>query len=87
MQKYYKNFSCMYIFYVLPLPIFAIFTIFVRFFDQTIIIININRTTMSKKNSNVLAIAIMFFLFAMISFVTGLQNPMGVIVKSPVRCY
>ena len=32
---------------------------------------------MSKKNSNVLAIAIMFFLFAMISFVTGLQNPMG----------
>ncbi len=34
----------------------------------------------SKKN--VLAIAIMFFLFAMISFVTGLQNPMGVIVKS-----
>lgn len=37
---------------------------------------------MAKKNSNVLAIAIMFFLFAMISFVTGLQNPMGVIVKS-----
>lgn len=37
---------------------------------------------MSQKNSNVLAIAIMFFLFAMISFVTGLQNPMGVIVKS-----
>ncbi|MCD8312717.1 MAG: MFS transporter, partial [Bacteroidales bacterium] len=35
-----------------------------------------------KKNSNVLAIAIMFFLFAMISFVTGLQNPMGVIVKA-----
>lgn len=35
-----------------------------------------------KKKSNVLAIAIMFFLFAMISFVTGLQNPMGVIVKS-----
>lgn len=37
---------------------------------------------MAKKNGNVLAIAIMFFLFAMISFVTGLQNPMGVIVKS-----
>ena len=36
---------------------------------------------MSKKNSNVLAIAIMFFLFGMISFVTGLQNPMGIIVK------
>ena len=37
---------------------------------------------MNKKKSNVLAIAIMFFLFAMISFVTGLQNPMGVIVKT-----
>jgi FHS family L-fucose permease-like MFS transporter len=37
---------------------------------------------MAKKNSNVLAIVIMFFLFAMISFVTGLQNPFGVIVKS-----
>ena len=38
---------------------------------------------MNKKgNSNVLAIAIMFFLFAMISFVTGLQNPMGVIAKA-----
>lgn len=37
---------------------------------------------MSNKKSNVLAIGIMFFLFAMISFVTGLQNPMGVIAKS-----
>ena len=47
------------------------------------IIININHLkTMSKKNSNILAIGIMFFLFAMISFVTGLQNPMGIIVKS-----
>lgn len=36
---------------------------------------------MNKKKSNILAIGIMFFLFAMISFVTGLQNPMGVIVK------
>lgn len=35
-----------------------------------------------KKNGNVLAIVIMFFLFAMISFVTGLQNPMGIIVKA-----
>jgi len=35
-----------------------------------------------KKNSNILAIAIMFFLFMMISFVTGLQNPFGVIVKN-----
>ena len=37
---------------------------------------------MAKKNSNVLAIGIMFFLFFMISFVTGLQNPMGVIAKA-----
>ena len=37
---------------------------------------------MSKKNGNILAIGICFFLFAMISFVTGLQNPMGVIVKT-----
>ena len=37
---------------------------------------------MSKKNGNVFAVAIMFFLFGMISFVTGLQNPMGVIVKA-----
>ena len=34
----------------------------------------------SKKN--VLAIAIMFALFFMIAFVTGIQNPLGVIVKS-----
>lgn len=37
---------------------------------------------MSQKKGNVFAIAIMFFLFGMISFVTGLQNPMGVIVKA-----
>ena len=36
---------------------------------------------MNKKKGNVLAIAIMFFLFAMIAFVTGLQNPFGVVVK------
>ena len=35
-----------------------------------------------NKKSNVFAIGIMFFLFAMISFVTGLQNPMGVIAKA-----
>lgn len=35
-----------------------------------------------NKKGNALAIAIMFFLFGMISFVTGLQNPMGIIVKS-----
>ncbi len=40
---------------------------------------------MKEKNgskSHVPAIIIMFALFAMISFVTGLQNPFGVIVKS-----
>ena len=37
---------------------------------------------MSNKKSNVFAIAIMFFLFAMIAFVTGLQNPMGLIAKA-----
>ena len=37
---------------------------------------------MNKKKGNVLAIGIMFFLFAMISFVTGLQNPMGIIAKA-----
>ena len=37
---------------------------------------------MSKNNKgNVFAIAIMFFLFAMIAFVTGLQNPFGIVVK------
>ncbi|TLX74653.1 sugar MFS transporter [Labilibacter sediminis] len=35
----------------------------------------------SSKKSNVLPIAMMFALFAMISFVTGLSNPMGVIAK------
>lgn len=34
------------------------------------------------KKSYVLPIAIMFALFFMISFVTGLQNPMGIIVKN-----
>ena len=34
-----------------------------------------------KQQGNILAIVIMFFLFAMISFVTGFQNPFGVIVK------
>lgn len=38
---------------------------------------------MNKQRSNyVLPMAIMFALFFMISFVTGLQNPMGVIVKN-----
>ena len=45
------------------------------------IIINI-KTYKMNKNKNVLAIGIMFFLFAMISFVTGLQNPMGIIAKA-----
>ena len=34
-----------------------------------------------KQQGNIFAIVIMFFLFAMISFVTGFQNPFGVIVK------
>ena len=38
-------------------------------------------STEQKKNY-ALPIIVMFALFAMISFVTGLQNPMGVIVKS-----
>ena len=37
---------------------------------------------MNKNKGNVLAIGIMFFLFAIISFVTGLQNPMGIIAKA-----
>ena len=37
---------------------------------------------MNKNKGNVLAIGIMFFLFAMISFVTGLQNPRGIIAKA-----
>ena len=37
---------------------------------------------MNKNKGNVLAIGIMLFLFAMISFVTGLQNPMGIIAKA-----
>lgn len=36
---------------------------------------------MTTKNNKVLPIVMMFFLFAMISFVTGLSNPMGVIAK------
>lgn len=36
---------------------------------------------MSQKTNNTLPIVMMFFLFAMISFVTGFSNPMGVIIK------
>lgn len=36
---------------------------------------------MSKKNNYLLPIIVSFFLFAMISFVTGFQNPFGVILK------
>ncbi len=36
----------------------------------------------SQQKKQLLPIAIMFALFAMISFVTGLQNPMGIIVKN-----
>ena len=41
-------------------------------------------STEQKKNY-ALPIIVMFALFAMISFVTGLQNPMGVIVKLSVE--
>jgi FHS family L-fucose permease-like MFS transporter len=37
---------------------------------------------MNKNKGNIFAIGICFFLFAMISFVTGLQNPMGIIAKA-----
>ena len=37
---------------------------------------------MNKNKGNVLASGIMFFLFALMSFVTGLQNPMGIIAKA-----
>ena len=36
---------------------------------------------MANKKSNVLAIAIMFFLFFMIAFVTNLCSPMATVVK------
>jgi len=36
----------------------------------------------NANKGNVFAIGICFFLFAMISFVTGLQNPMGIIAKA-----
>lgn len=36
----------------------------------------------TEKRSNLLPIVMMFALFAMISFVTGLSNPLGVIVKN-----
>ncbi|MBR4094437.1 MAG: MFS transporter, partial [Bacteroidales bacterium] len=36
----------------------------------------------NNKKSYLLPIAMMFALFFMIAFVTGLQNPMGVIIKS-----
>jgi FHS family L-fucose permease-like MFS transporter len=36
----------------------------------------------NQKKNYVLPIAMMFALFFIISFVTGLQNPMGVIVKN-----
>ena len=39
-------------------------------------------TTKTKSNGNVVAIVAMFFLFAMIAFVTNLCSPMAVIVKT-----
>lgn len=37
---------------------------------------------MEQKKNYTLPIVMMFLLFAMISFVTGLSNPLGVIVKN-----
>ena len=37
---------------------------------------------MEQKKNYTLPIIMMFLLFAMISFVTGLSNPLGVIVKN-----
>ena len=37
---------------------------------------------MTRKSKNTAAIIIMFLLFAMMSFVSGLQNPMGIIAKA-----
>ncbi len=39
-------------------------------------------STKTKSNGNIVAIVAMFFLFAMISFVTNLASPMGDILKS-----
>lgn len=41
--------------------------------------------TKSKNQSNILAIIVMFFLFSMISFVTGMQDPFGVIVRAQFK--
>ena len=39
-------------------------------------------STKTKSNGNIVAIVAMFFLFAMIAFVTNLCSPMAVIVKT-----
>lgn len=39
-------------------------------------------STQTRKPNYTLPIVVMFFLFAMISFVTGFQNPFGVILKA-----
>ncbi len=41
--------------------------------------------TKQQQQSNVLTIIIMFFLFGMISFVTGMQDPFGVIVRAQFK--
>ena len=38
--------------------------------------------TQEKKNGNLVAIITMFFIFAMISFVTNLAAPMGIVLKN-----
>lgn len=41
--------------------------------------------TTQQKQSNVLTIIIMFFLFGMISFVTGMQDPFAIIVRAQFK--
>ncbi|MDR0725340.1 MAG: MFS transporter, partial [Prevotellaceae bacterium] len=39
-------------------------------------------TTQKKNNGNIVAIIMMILLFGMISFVTNLAAPMGIVLKS-----
>ena len=41
--------------------------------------------TQKQQQSNILTIIICFFLFGMISFVTGMQDPFGVIVRAQFK--
>lgn len=41
--------------------------------------------TQEKKNGKIIAIITMIFLFGMISFVTNLAAPMGIVPEEPIR--